>query len=152
MHGTAVTLRDKLDGIRVVRPRGISALSFFLLFGMTMSALAAVSLALPGGVLEPIWKINRRGREVLGALGLPAVILMATVSVACAGAAAGLWLGRRWGWWAAMTILLLNVTGDLLIGILGSDPRTLVGLPVAAAMLYYLWTARVRAFFGADRR
>lgn len=96
MRGPGVTLSDKLDGMRVARPFGISALSFFFVFGMSMSALATVSLAFPRGVLEPIWKINPRGREALGALGLPAVFLMATVSVACAGAAAGLWLGRLW--------------------------------------------------------
>jgi hypothetical protein len=52
----------------------------------------------------------------------------------------------------AVTILLLNATGDLLNGFFGSDPRTLIGLPVAGAMLYYLRTARVRAFFVAGRR
>src|SRR5712691_11129262 len=112
-------------------------MSFFFLFGMTMSGLAAISLALPGGALEPMWQINPRGREGLVALGLPAVILMATVSLACTGAAAGLWFGRRWGWWLAVTILVLNATGDLLNGVL-NDPRTLIGLPVAGAMLYYL--------------
>ncbi|MGA8808439.1 MAG: hypothetical protein WB973_11225 [Thermoanaerobaculia bacterium] len=138
--------------MRMARPAGISAMSFFFLFGMTMSGLAAISLASPGGVLEAMWQINPKGREGLGAMGLPAVALMATVSLACAGAAAGLWLGRLWGWWLAVTILAINATADLLNGIFGNDPRTLIGLPVAGAMLYYLRTARVRAFFAADRR
>lgn len=127
-------------------------MSFFFVFGMAMSGLAALSLAFPGGVLEPMWRINPRGREGLGALGLPAVVLMATVSLACAGAAAGLWFGRLLGWWLAVTILVINATADLLNGVLGNDPRSLIGLPVAGAMLYYLRTARVRAFFVAGRR
>ena len=81
------------------RPAGISAMSFFFVFGMTMSGLAAISLVSPGGALEAMWQINPKGREGLGAMGLPAVVLMATVSLTCAGAAAGLWFARLWGWW-----------------------------------------------------
>ena len=40
--------------------------------------------------MEALWHINPKGREGLGAMGLPAVVLMATVSLTCAGAAAGL--------------------------------------------------------------
>jgi hypothetical protein len=133
------------------RPAGISTLSFFFVFGMTMSGIAAVSLAWPGGALEPMWRINPKGREGLAALGLPAIVLMATVSLACAGAAAGLWFGRLWGWWLAVTILVINATAGLLNGVLVNDPRTLIGLPVAGAMLYYLRTARVRTFFAGGR-
>lgn len=56
-------------------------------------------------------------------------------------------LGRR----LAVTILLINAAGDLLSGVLGNDPRTLAGLPIVGAMLYYLRMARVRAFFAAGR-
>src|SRR5258707_331211 len=113
------------------RPAGISAIIIFFVFGMTMSGLAAISLAWPGGALEAMWQVNPKGRERLGAMGLPAVVLMATVSLSCAGAAAGLWFGRRWGWWLAVAILVINATADLLNGVLGNDPRTLIGLPVA---------------------
>ena len=77
--------------------------------------------------------------------------MMATVSLTCAGAAAGLWFARLWGWWLAVAILVINATADLLNAVLGNDPRTLIGLPVAGAMLYYLRTARVRAFFVGRR-
>ncbi len=50
-----------------------------------------------------------------------------------------------------MTILVVNAAADLLNGVLGNDPRWLIGLPVGA-MLYYLRTARVRAFIVAGRR
>src|SRR5471030_57247 len=135
------------------RPFGVSALSAFFVFGATMSGLAAVSLALPGGLLEPMWRINPSGRAGLGALGMPAVVLMATVSLTCLAAAVGLWIGKRWGRRLAMTILVINAAGDLLNGWLAGDPRTLIGLPIAGAMLYYLGTPRARMFFepGQDR-
>lgn|ERR1700682_4965042 len=133
------------------RPFGISALSFFFVFGMTMSGLAAASLAFPGGALEPLWRINPRGREGLGALGPPAVVLMAVVSFACLAAAIGLWRGLSWGRQLAMTILVVNAAGALLNGVLGKDLRSLIGLPVAGALLYYLRAPRVQAFFAAGR-
>lgn len=138
--------------MHVARPPAITALSLFFLFGMTASGLAAISLAFPGGTLEPMWRINPRGHEGLVAFGLPGIGLMATVSLACLGAATGLWLGRRWGRGLAITILILNAAGDLLNGTLGHDPRTLIGLPIAGAMLFYLHTARVRSFFAASPR
>jgi hypothetical protein len=152
MEGLGAGMRERLDEMTVARPVGVSALTAFFAFGMTMSGLAAVSLALPGSVLEPMWRLNPHGHDGLAALGLPGVVLMAIVSMACLGAAAGLWLGRRWGRGLAMAILVINAVGDMLNGTLGNDRRALIGVPIAAALLYYLRTARVRAFFDAGER
>ena len=67
---------------RIKRPSGISALSFFLGFGTTMSALAALALAFPGSAWQRMWSLNPRGREGLAALGLFGIGLMTAVSVA----------------------------------------------------------------------
>ncbi len=40
------------------RPPGITALSFFFLFGTVMSGLASLTLLFPGSVLEPLWRLN----------------------------------------------------------------------------------------------
>lgn len=133
------------------RPAGVTALSFFFVFGMTMSGIAAITLAFADSFLAPVWRVNPKGHEALVALGLLAVAMMSVVSLACVAAAAGLWLGRLWGQRIAMTILLVNAVGDLLNGTLGGDPRSLIGLPVAGALLYYLRSAGVRAFFAAGR-
>ncbi len=131
----------------IPRPAGVSALSAFFLFGATMAGVAGLSLALPGGFMEPLWMINPRGRAGLGALGVAGIVLMATVSTACLAAAIGLWRGRNWGRRAAMIIVVVNAAGDLLNVWLAHDPRTLIGLPIAGAMPFYLCLARVRAFF-----
>ena len=134
----------------VKRPAGISALSFFLGFGTTMSALAAASLAFPSA-WQRMWSLNPRGHEGLAALGLIGIGLMTAVSIACLAAALGLWHGRPWGRQLAAIILVVNAGGDLLNAMIARDPRTLIGLPVAGAILYYLRTDRVRAFFEAAR-
>jgi hypothetical protein len=113
------------------------------MFGMFASGLAAISLAFPGGLLEPIWRLNPRGHEGLAALGPWAVSLMAVVCALCAYSAFGLWRGLRSGRTLAITMLAINAVGD----VASADPRTLIGLPIAAALIFYLTTKRVRAFF-----
>jgi len=135
----------------IKRPPGISALSFFFGFGTMMSGLAALSLAFPGSAWQRMWSLNPRGHEGLAALGLIGIWLMTAVSVACLAAALGLWRGRPWGRQLAAIILVVNAAGDLLNAVLARDQRTLIGLPVAGAILYYLRTDRVRAFFETAR-
>lgn len=126
------------------RPAGVTALSFFFTFGMVASGLAAISLAFPGRFLEPIWRLNPRGREGLGSLGPLAVVLMALVCGLCAYSAFGLWRGLQSGRLLAITMLAINAVGDVSSG----DRRTLIGLPIAAALIFYLTTRHVREFFG----
>ena len=56
-----------------------------------MSGTTAVLLATPGGPLDPVWRLRPSAREELAPLGTWGVLLMATVSLACIGAAVGLW-------------------------------------------------------------
>jgi hypothetical protein len=66
------------------------------------------------------------------------VLLMATVSLACLGAAVGLWTGRRAGYRLATALLLTNLLGDLANAVVRRDPRTLIGIPIVAVLLWYL--------------
>ena len=126
------------------RPAGVTALSFFFMVGMCASGLAAISLAFPGGILEAIWRVNPRGREGLGGLGVLGILLMTLVCGLCALSAFGLWRGLQLGRTLAITMLAINSVGDVASG----DRRTLIGLPIAAALILYLTTRRVREFFG----
>ena len=114
-----------------------------------MSFLALVSLATPGGPLEPMWRINPRAREAFAEMGGWAIVLMAVVGSACALAAAGLWTGKRWGRRLALGVLAANAIGDAANAILGVEPRAAFGLPVAAALIAYLASRRAGRFFEA---
>ncbi|MGB9179409.1 MAG: hypothetical protein WCB68_09195 [Pyrinomonadaceae bacterium] len=129
------------------RPKGITALSIFFLFGATMSFIASVSLLFPGSFLEPIWRLNPRAREGFTVMGVWAGVLMLTVCVACASAAMGLWRGARWGYWLAWIILAINMLGDIANVLLGTEPRAAIGIPIVIAILVYLMSKRVRRFF-----
>jgi hypothetical protein len=120
------------------RPGGVTTLSLFFAFGATMAFLAAVMLSFPGSILEPIWRLNPHAREAFAHMGWWAVLLMATVGAACAAAAVSLLQCMRWGYWAALAVLGVNLVGDAANALLSHDWRTLIGLPIGAAMILYL--------------
>src|SRR5437667_9551541 len=130
-----------------VRPVGITALSLFFLFGAIASFVSFISLLFPGSFLDPVWRLNPRAREGLGGMGVWAVILMGAVCVACALAAVGLWRGARWGYWLAVSLLSINLLGDVLNVFLGMEPRAVIGIPIALAILAFLMSRRVRGVF-----
>ena len=129
------------------RPRGITALSIFFLAGAAISLTASLSLLRPNSFLESMWRLNARAQENLSSLGLWAVLLMSTVSVFCAAAAIGLWRGLRWGHWLAIGLIATNLIGDITNVLLGTEPRAIVGIPIAAAILLYLLSKKVRSSF-----
>ena len=129
------------------RPRGITTLGVFFLAGAVISLTASISLLVPNSFLESLWRLNPRGHEDLSRLGLWAVALMFTVSVFCAIAGIGLWRASRWGYWIAVDLIVINLLGDITNVLLGTEPRAIVGVPIAAAILAYLMSKRVRLFF-----
>jgi len=129
------------------RPFGITALILLFVIGTVASLLAAVSLTFPGSVLEPIWRTNPHAREAFGRIGVWAVVLMATVFVACLSTAIGLWRGRRWGYWFAVVMLLLNLAGDIVNVIAGTERRAIVGIPIVILVLVYLLRKQTRDYF-----
>ena len=85
-----------------------------------------------------MWRINPRAHENLTSLGLWAVLLLLTVSIFCAAASFGLWWTPRWGYRLAVGLITINLIGDVTNVLLGTEPRAIVGVPVAAAILAYL--------------
>jgi uncharacterized membrane protein (DUF2068 family) len=94
-----------------------------------------------------MWRLNPRAQDNLSSLGLWAVLLLAIVSLSCATAAIGLWRGSRWGLWLAIGLIATNLIGDITNVLLGTEPRAIVGIPIAAAILLYLVSKKVRSSF-----
>jgi uncharacterized membrane protein len=63
---------------------------------------------------------------------------MAMVGIGCALAAIGLWHRALWGIRLALTILSLNIVGDLFNALIRHDYRALIGLPIGGAMIFFL--------------
>ncbi len=129
------------------RPVGLTILAAFFAFGSLMALLASLGLLLPGGVLEPMWRLNPQAQVSLTALHSWGVVLMLTVGIACALAAIGLWTRAMWGHHLAVGILAVNLVGDGLNVIVRGDLRALIGLPIGGAIILYLLRSRVREQF-----
>jgi len=65
---------------------------------------------------------------------------MGTVGTACLFAAIGLWRAKPWGTWLALTILSINMLGDVTNVFVRHDYRGLIGVPIAGAMIFLMLT------------
>jgi len=129
------------------RPLGLTLLSIFFAFGCVMASISCLALLVPGGFLEPLWRLNPQARLALGTMGLLGVALMLIVAVACALAAIGLWIRAPWGYQLAVVVLAVNLVGDVLNVVLRGDLRALIGVPIAGAFIFYLLSSRTRSHF-----
>ena len=134
------------------RSVGQTCLSVFFAAGAVISATTALALMFPGSSLEPMWRLNPEAHVALTRMGPWAVLLMIAVAIACALAAVGLFTTRRWGHQLAVALIGCNLLGDLTNGILRGDRRTLIGLPIGAALLIYLLSPRTRGRFRSSAR
>jgi hypothetical protein len=139
-----------MTGESHARPLGITALIIFFLAGTLISLVAGVSLLVPSSFFETMWRINPRGHEGLLRIGLWAVVLLFAASISCAAAAIGLWRKSRWGHAIAVTLITINLLSDIANAVGGTEPRAIVGVPIALALLLYLLSKSVRDFFKAD--
>jgi hypothetical protein len=134
-----------------MRPGGIIALSVFFLAGALISFTAGLSLLFPNSIIEPIWRVNPRGYQGLMRSGSWGVALLFAASVSCAAGAVGLWRRARWGHRVAVTLIAINLLSDVANSVLGTEPRAVVGVPIAFALLLYLISKRVRKYFAAGQ-
>jgi len=134
------------------RPAGVTALACLFGLGALVSGLSAISLLTPGGILEPMWRLNPRARESFSRMGSWAPLLLGVVSLACVACAYGFFAGRRWGYRLGLVGLFINLAGDVVNSVLGTEPRAVVGVPIVALILWYLFSRRVRDFFGLTKK
>ena len=91
--------------------------------------------------------MNPTGHAGLRSLGPLGVVGMAALSVTMVVTAVGLLALRRWAWWLAVGGLAVNATGDLATAIATGDPITLIGVPVAGLIVWWLTRREVRSRF-----
>jgi hypothetical protein len=117
-----------------------------------MAVYAGFTLLVPGTFLDALWGLNKPGHDGLAALGrlaaLPFVILCPMLGLA----ALGWFRRRRWGWVLGITIIAINMTGDLGQLFLGKRWKGAIGLVVAGLLLSYMARRRVRDYFGEEVR
>lgn len=134
-----------------IRPRGVAALACLFAFATLASGIALMALVTPGGSLDSIWRINPRGHDVLVRMGVWAFPLLGSVCLAFAVTAFGLLGSKPWGYRAALIMLALNLTGNLVDFLSGNELRAAIGVPIVAIFIWYLTISRVRRYFFPPR-
>jgi hypothetical protein len=120
-------------------PIGMKLLALFFAFGTCMCSLTIVLLIFPGTMLDSLWRLNPEAHAAFQSIGWLSILLMATVGTACGLAAIGLARNTTWGCWLGILVLTVNLVGDLTNALLRHDLRTLIGVPIAGAMMVYLY-------------
>ena len=121
---------------------GIKLLAIFFAFGASMCLLTILLLLFPGSPLDALWRLNPDAHAAFQSLGKMSILLMLIVGTACAFAATGLARSRLWGRNLGLIILAVNLVGDSINAFARHDLRTLIGLPIGGAMIFYLVQAR----------
>src|SRR5262249_262958 len=129
------------------RSLGLNLLVAFFIFGSVMASLAFFGLLFPHGPLEPMWHLNPQAQVGLVELGWWGILLMLVVSIVCALAAIGLARPPRWAHRLAVTAIAINFLSDLFNAVVLGDLRTLIGIPIGGAVIWYLMSSRTRAEF-----
>ncbi|MDQ5845150.1 MAG: DUF2127 domain-containing protein, partial [Acidobacteriota bacterium] len=121
--------------------------SVFFMVGALISSIASASLLFPGSFLEPMWRANPRAYKHLHDLGAWGAVLLFVISISCAAAALGLWRRAAWGHKIAIGLIAINLIGDVANTLIGTEPRAIMGVPIALAILIYLLRKKVRDSF-----
>ena len=130
------------------RPLGFVPLGIFFFFGATMASYAAFTLAVPGTMLDQLWRLNPEGHAELSSLGrimaLPFLFLAAALFFAGIG-----WFRRRkWGWILGTTLIAINLAGDLFNLIFRQEVlKGSIGVAIAGLLLLYITRPGVRTYF-----
>jgi len=135
----------------VASPLGVVALSCLFVVGAVACSLSVASIVTPGGYLEPIWLIKPRAHDVFLQMGGWSFLVLSTVCLACIAAAYGLLTRKRWGYRLGVALVVVNLAGDIIETILGIEPRAIIGVPIAALILWHLSTHRVRNYFQSSK-
>jgi hypothetical protein len=119
----------------------------FFAMATVITAVAGISLLLPGSLLDAMWRIKPEEHEQLLSAGVPASLGFLGLSAIMAVTSIGSFLRRRWAWWLAMMIFVVNGLGDAIRGALGAAVEGVVGVSAVALILFWLTRPNVRATF-----
>ncbi len=122
-------------------------MGFFFAIATVIALVTGFSLLWPGSALDAMWRIKPEEHQQLLRAGLPAAVGFVGLAAIMAIASRGACLRRRWAWWLAMTIFIINGIGDAVRGMFGAPAEGVIGVAVVAVILLWLTRPLVRGLF-----
>jgi hypothetical protein len=135
------------NGSRVRRPATPMVAGVFFAVATGITAVTGISLLLPGSILDAMWRIKPDEHEQLLSAGVPAPVGFCCLSAIMAITSIGAFLRRRWAWWLAIMVFIINGIGDAIRAALGAAVEGVVGVSAVALILFWLTRPCVRATF-----
>jgi hypothetical protein len=129
------------------RPGGFIPIGVFFYFGATMASYAAITLLMPGTVLDRGWALNPTAYAQLHSMGRVMGVPFIFLAIALFMAAIGWLRRRRWAWKLGTAIVAINLIGDFINMLRGEWGKGAVGVAIAGLLLSYMMRARVRNYF-----
>ena len=122
------------------RPLAVSIVAAFLFAATFIAWLVAAALLHPTQFIEWMFTLNPPAYAAFNALGWMAGVLLFALGCSTLAAAIGLRRARRWAWWFAVILFIVNTSGDvvalfLLRDWLRSGSGVLIGLMFVFALL-----------------
>ena len=112
-----------------------------------MAALAALTLLFRGTPLDRAWTANPLAYAQFSTHPRRFGSMFVLLSFALTCAAVGWFRLRRWGWRLAITIISIQLAGDVVNLLRGDLLRGITGFLIAGGLLLYLLRPRVRRAF-----
>jgi hypothetical protein len=132
----------------VERPTTVTVVAAFLSMATVIAVATGTTLLIPGTRLDILWQLNRKAYSDFSTLGRTPGVLLLMVGCVTAAASAGLLRGRKWAWWVAIGIFVINGLGDLAALFVARDwIKGGSGVLIAAGFLFVLIRKKVRVFF-----
>ncbi len=135
-----------------MRPKTVPVVAGFLFFATAVAVLVGVSLLFPNPLLDRLWELNKPGAAAFRATGRVSGVLLFALAAGTAAGAVGMLQGRRWAWWFAVALFIINGCGDV-VGFIATGDwlRSGSGVAVAALFVYALTRPRTRRYFQRGR-
>jgi uncharacterized membrane protein YfcA len=134
------------------RPKAVTIVAGFLFAATAIAVLVGVSSLFPNPLMDRLWEINKPGAELFRAMGKTAGVLLLALGVGTFCAARGLLQGKRWAWWFAVVLFIVDACGDAVSYFITRDAlRSVVGVVVSGTFLVLLMQRRVREWTGQKK-
>lgn len=130
------------------RPRTVTVVAAFLFAATAIAEVIGLSLLSPNPLMDRLWKLNQPGAAFFHALGRLSGVPLVLLGAGTAAAAVGLLRRRKWAWWFAVLLFLVDGCGDVVAFFATGDlPRSVSGVVISSAFLYSLSRRHVREYY-----
>src|SRR5271154_4106113 len=130
------------------RPKAIAIIATFLFAATAIAVVVGFALLFPGGLLDWLAQFNKPGMAAFEWMGRWSGLFLLALACGVVAAAIGMLRARKWAWWFAVALFVIDGCGDLISAFVTREwLRSTLGIAVSAAFLFALKRADVGRYF-----